>query len=89
MTDSKHKRALNRIMWRGRIKTLLQLGGIIPLSVGVMFLPWRGDHGHKTTIFDRIVSFGTFSRPAVLLIAFGAIALTVSWLIRGNLYEEP
>ena len=45
--------------------------------------------GPKTTIFDRIMSFGTYRQPAVILIGAGAIALAASWFIREDLYEDP
>lgn len=90
MTDPKHKSMLNRIMWLSRLKTLLQLGAIVLICAGVMFIlsGHRGD-SPKATIFDRIVSFGTFRKPAVVLIGAGAIALAASWFIREDLHEDP
>jgi hypothetical protein len=86
----KHQRVLNRIVWRSRVKTLLQFGGIVLMCAGAMFVPVssRG-HGPKSTIFDRIVSFGTFGKPAVILICAGATAIAASWLVRGDLYDDP
>ena len=89
MTDPKHKRLLNRIIWRSRLKTLLQLAGILLTIVGVILVFPSVYHPGKTTIFDWIVNLGTFSKPAVILIVVGAIAIAASWFIRGDLYEEP
>ena len=88
MTDPKHKRTLDRIMWLSRLKTLLRLGAIVLIVVGVMFV-LSGHRGPKTTIFNRIAGFGTFRGPAMILIGAGAIALAASWFIREDLYEDP
>ena len=90
MTDRKHKRLLDRIMWLSRLKTLLQLVAVVLIFVGVMFL-LSGIRGNRTkmTIFNRVVSFGTFRQPAVILIGAGAIALAASWFIREDIYEDP
>lgn len=90
MADSKHKRLLERIMWLSRLKTLLQLGAVVLICVGVMFvLSGHKAPGPKTTILDRIMSFGTYRQPAVILIGAGAIVLAASWFIREDLYEDP
>ena len=90
MTDPKHRRLLDRIMWLSRLKTLLQLSGIVLILVGAMFV-LSGSRGQrpKATIFNRVVSFGTFQRPAVILIGAGIIALGASAFIREDLYEDP
>ena len=89
MTDPKHKRILNRIIWRSRLKTLLQLAGILLMIVGVIFVFPSVYHPGKTTIFRWIVNLGTFSKPALFLIVAGVIAIAASWFIQGDLYEEP
>ena len=88
MTGSQHKRTLDRLIWRSRLKALLRIGGILLMLVGGMFIPscYR-DPGPKTTIFNRIVKSGTFAEPGMILIGTGALALAASWLIRENLYD--
>ena len=92
MAGPKHKKTLDRLIWRSRLKTLLQIGGISLIGVGLMFLPaCRDELGPKSTIFSRIVILGaaTFADPAIILIGVGLIVLGVSWLIPGELYEGP
>lgn len=90
MTEPTHKKRLNRIIWRSRLKSVLQLAGILLAVVGVMFVfPKAIRHHGKTTIFDWIVSLGTFDRVAIILIGAGAVTLVASFLIRGDSYEEP
>ena len=90
MTDPKQKRLLDRIMWLSRLKLLLQLGAMVLILVGAMLvLSGHRGEGPKTTIFNRIASFGTFRRPAMILIGAGVIALAASWFVREDLYEDP
>jgi len=91
MANPTQKEILDRIAWRSRLKLLLQLGGIVLLCVGVLliFPSSYGDHESKMTIFKRIVNLGAFSRPGAILIGLGVIALISSWLIPGDLYEDP
>ena len=87
MTGPDHQTTLNRIIWRGRLKTLLRIGGILLVGLGVMFLPaCRTDSGPKTTIFNRMVGFGTLTDVGIILIGIGIIAFAASWLIPGDLH---
>ena len=88
MTGFQHKRTLDRLIYRSRLKALLRIGGILLMLVGGMFLPaCRTEPGPKTTIFDRIVNSGTFAEPGIIMIGAGAIAFAASWLIRETFYE--
>ena len=90
MTSPRHKSALNRIVWRSRLKSLLRIGGILLMLLGGMFVPsCDRDLGPKATIFNRIVISGTLVDLATILIGVGIIAFAASWLVRGELYEGP
>jgi hypothetical protein len=85
MTDSKHTRTLDRIIWRSRLKALLRVGGILLMLIGGMFLPaCRGESGPKSTIFNRIAITGAFPEPGMTMIVIGAVAFAASWLVRGD-----
>lgn len=68
---------------------LLQVGGILLVLLGAIFVIGKHTHGPKATIFNSVVSSGIFDRPAVILIGIGAIVIAASLLIREKLYEGP
>jgi hypothetical protein len=85
MTNSKHTRTLDLIIWRSRLKALLRIGGILLMLIGGMFLPGcRGELGPKSTIFKRITITGMLAEPGMIMIVSGAVAFAASWLIRGD-----
>jgi hypothetical protein len=85
MTDPKHRRTLDRIIWQSRLKALLRIGGILLIVIGGMFLPaCRGELGPRSTIFNRIATTGTFAEPGIIMIVIGAVAFAASWLVRGD-----
>ena len=92
MTDPKHTRRLNRLIWRSQLKAVLRMGGLALIGVGVMFWPsCRAELGPKSTIFSRVVILGaeTFREPAMILIGIGLLVFGASWLIPGETYDGP
>ncbi len=85
MVGSKHKTTLDRLMWRSRLKALLQLSGILLVLVGGLYLPaCRGPLGPKSTIFNWVTTTGTFAESGLILIVVGAAVIAASLLVKGG-----
>jgi hypothetical protein len=76
-----------------RFKLILRVGGTIVLLVGLFFLPighWtRGERTHYVpSAFNGIADLGGFLSIGLFLAGVGLVALIVSFLLPGEMYDD-
>ena len=71
------------------VKTVLRIGGVVILAIGLMFVPVRNyvfDAGDLSA-FDDVTELGGFVWVAVLMIVVGLVAIGLSFLVRGEMSD--
>ena len=72
-----------------QLKTVLRIGGVLLMVLGVMFLPARNyvfDKGDQSAFADA-VELGGFLHAALAMVVVGSVLFGLSFLIRGDLSD--
>ena len=83
----RYQRQLNIIERRRRLKSALQLGGILIAVIGFVLLPVFQPHPEKATAFTVIRNLGPFTTWGLTLLIGGVLVIALSFLIRGDADE--
>ena len=71
-------------------KTVLRVGGVVLVVIGLMFLPVRTyvfDKGDQSA-FGDVAEIGGFGQAALAMILVGSAAFGLSFLVRGDLSDR-
>ncbi len=71
------------------LKTVLRVGGVVLVLIGLMFLPVRNyvfDKGDLSA-FDDVTETGGFLQVALGLVIVGLVSFGLSFLVRGEMSD--